>query len=135
MYLGVSLTCEVEWDGHIQEIVSKADRTLGLLGQILQNWQIHLLMNFYLITLDNCVSVWDSHLPIDIESLEMSRREPVGFDTQDNVTSMLNELGWHSLQDSRRDIRLTLWYNSISLQSQWRISLPKWFYVSEPDMI
>jgi hypothetical protein len=59
--------------------------------------------------------VWDPHHQTDIRKLECKQRRAARFvlSSQHNVssvTAMIQRIGWRSLEDRRRDARLTMLY-------------------------
>ena len=62
-----------------------------------------------------CSTIWDPYITKNINKLEMVQRRAARFVTgryqyTDSVSSMLNELGWRSLENRRRDARLGMFY-------------------------
>ena len=60
-------------------------------------------------------SVWDPHHQTDIRKLECVQRRAARFvlssqHNRSSVTAMIQRLGWRSLEDRRRDARLTMLY-------------------------
>ena len=59
--------------------------------------------------------VWDLHHQTDIRKLESVQRRTARFvlisqHNRSSVTAMIERLGWRSLEDRRRDTRLTMLY-------------------------
>ena len=59
--------------------------------------------------------VWDPHHQIDIRKLESVQRRAARFvlsrqHNRSSVTAMIQRLGWRTLEDRRRDARLTMLY-------------------------
>ena len=65
--------------------------------------------------LEYTATIWDPHLLKDIRALEGVQRKAARYVKHDysrysSVTTMLQDLGWTSLQDRRRNLRLALFY-------------------------
>ena len=121
-YLGVTLSSDLHWSKHIQDITSKSSSTLGLLHRNLSGCPIKLReeANIALIRsrLEYCSAVWDPHLKKDINSREAVQRRAARFTVQDyryssSVSAMLSDLNWLLLKDRRKDIRLALLFQII----------------------
>lgn len=121
-YLGVTISSDLHWSKHIQELSSKCNSTLGLLRRNLSQCPQKLREQSYLALirsrLEYCSAVWDPPLKKDITSLEAIQRRAARFTLGDHrrtssVTSMLKELNWLPLQDRRRDARLALMFQIV----------------------
>ena len=77
-YLGVTLSSDLQWSKHIQDITSKCSSTLGLLRRNLSGCPIKLREQAYIALirsrLEYCSAVWDPHLKKDINSVEAVQR-------------------------------------------------------------
>jgi hypothetical protein len=118
-YLGVTITDKVNWSQHIDSITNKANRTLGFLRRNLKISSISIKEQAYKTLVRPLVEyaspVWDPHHQTDIRKLECVQRRAARFvlSSQHNrfsVTAMIQRLGWRSLEDRRRDARLTMLY-------------------------
>ena len=63
-------------------------------------------------------TIWDPHLKKDINMLESVQRRAArvvhnDYSRDSSVTSMLDSLGWSSLEERRRDARLTLMFKVV----------------------
>ena len=66
-------------------------------------------------TLEYAATVWDPHKRTHIDNLEKNQRRAARFVmNQHDYTSMLEELGWSSLQQRRRNKRLSMLYKIIN---------------------
>ena len=122
-YLGVTISNDLMWSKHIQNITSKASSTVGLLRRNLARCPIKLREQAYISLirsrLEYCAAVWDPHLVKDVKSLETIQRRAARFVVQDfswynRVTPHLQDLNWAPLKDRRRNIRLTLLYKIVT---------------------
>ena len=121
-YQGVTLSSDLQWSKHIQDITSKCSSTLGLLCRNLSGCPIKLREQAYIALirsrLEYCSPVWDPHLKKNIKSVEAVQRRAARFTVQDyryssSVTAMLSDLYWLLLKDRRKDIRLALVFQII----------------------
>ena len=126
-YLGVSLSCDMEWAKHIQEVTSSCSRTVGLLHCNLSSFPIKLRQKAYMsLIIWDLVSITQSlfgtlHLKKHINSPEAAQRKAAPFTTQDfsrtsNVSRMLEDLGWLTLKER---CRLSSYFSK-SLRARWR---------------
>jgi hypothetical protein len=116
-YLGV--TDKVNWSQHIDSITNKANRTLGFLCRNLKISSISIKEQAYKTLVCPLVEyaspVWDPHHQTDIRKLESVQQRAARFilssqHNRSSVTAMIQCLGWRSLEDRRRDARLTMLY-------------------------
>ena len=114
-YLDVSLSCDMEWAKHIQQITSSCCSTVGLLHRNLSGCPVQLRERAYISLirsrLEYASAVWDPHLTKHINSLEAIQRRAARFTTQDfgrtsSVSRMLEDLGWLTLKERWRDFIL-----------------------------
>ena len=118
-YLGIKLSDTLSWSPYVWETVNKASGKIALLHRNLHQCPQRLKGQAYLAlvpsVLGYAASVWDPHLKKDVNTLEgvqctAARFVTNIFERTSSVTAMLKSLGWESLQDRRRDIRLALMY-------------------------
>ena len=111
-YLGITLSEDLQWSTHIQNITKKANSTLGFLRRNLKNCpeECRKLAYISLVrsTLEYGSSIWDPYLQKDINSIEKVQRQAARFIKRDYksreegcVTNMLNDLDLPSLQQRR----------------------------------
>lgn len=123
-YLGITFSEDLKWKTHIDNICKRANSTLGFLRRNLRHCPIACRMNAYIALVRSkleygCVT-WDPHLKSDIDKLEKIQRSAARFITRDYrsrhegcVTEMLQDLGLQSLEDRRRQLRLTFLYKVV----------------------
>ena len=118
-YLGVTITSDLRWSSHINNITNKANRTLGFLRRNLKINNPELKTTAYNTLVRPSVefasTVWDPYTQKDIHKVEMVQRRAARYTLNrhhntSSVTSMLHQLGWTSLQDRRKQQRLTMLY-------------------------
>jgi len=118
-YLGVTISEDLKWESHINNICDKANKTLGFLRRNLNIGSTSVKEQAYksLVrpSLEYACSVWDPHLKSDINKIEMVQRRAARYVTnrQRNTSSVgdtLKHLKWRSLEDRRRDAGLVMMY-------------------------
>ena len=121
-YLGVQLSDDLKWGKHINKVTKKANSTLGFLRRNLKSCPQTLKETAYksLIrsVLEYSSSVWDPHFKQDIKQLEAVQRRAARFVKHDygsdsSVTEMLQDLGWQTLENRRREARLALLFKVV----------------------
>ena len=117
-YLGVQFSNDLGWSTHIDKIAKKANSTIGFLRRNLRNCSTMCRQKAYLALVRSVLEygavVWDPHLQQDIDALERVQRRGVRFVTGDYksrtpgcVTAMLSNQKLDTLQERRRQLRLT----------------------------
>ena len=138
-YLGVELTRDLNWNKHISNIVGKANRTLGFMRRNLSNCPEKIKKQAYhaLVRphLEYASSVWDPHVQKQINDIEAVQRRAARFvkrcydRTPGTVTTILNELEWPTLQQRRKEARLTMMYKTMN--GQISMGLPPYLIPKE----
>ena len=118
-YLGVTISEDLKWSEHINNITKKANQTLGFL---IRNIRVHnkdLKSTAYKTLvrpqLEYASTVLSPHTDIDINKLESVQRRAARWVTRDyqytsSVSTMLQDLNWRTLDQRRIDSRLVLLY-------------------------
>ena len=118
-YLGVTLQSNLKWDKHIDEITSKANKTLGFLKRNLktnnQNTKSQAYQALVRPKLEYSSSVWDPHTQDSISKIDMVQRRAArytcnNYHNTSSVSAMLNTLNWPNLQERRLRSRLIMMY-------------------------
>ncbi len=120
-YLGVQVSNDLSFNAHTSTISSKASSILGFLKRNLQHTPSHLRRTAYLSlvrsTLEYAATVWDPYTQKQIDSLEKVQRQAARFIAKDYrsrspgcVTKMLKKYELPSLQQRRKELRLSLLY-------------------------
>jgi hypothetical protein len=120
-YLGVQIAANLKWSAHTNYVGKKANSILGFLRRNLGNCPKECRRLAYITlvrsVLDYGAIVWSPYLEKDITKLERVQKQAARFITKDYssretgcVTNMLKELGLHSLQERRRQQRLSMLY-------------------------
>ena len=125
-YSGIPIDSKLSWTPHINSLCSKANRLLGFLRRALHHCPPHLREHAYkqivLPSIEYCSSIWDPHQQTLIHKLEMIQHcvarfvlnRPWRRNCRDSVTNMLLTLKWPSLEERRKQSRLTLLFKFIN---------------------
>ena len=123
-YLGVELDSKLTWNEHISAITGKPNSSLGFLRRNLYNCseQIKTKAYYSLVrpNLEYACSVWDSHTQKNIQSIQKVQPRAARFvkkcnqPTPGTNTSLLEELKWPSLEQRRKQTRLTNFYKIVN---------------------
>ena len=118
-YLGVTFTSDIRWGQHVNNITSKANKTLNFIRRNLQISSPKPKTTAYTTLvrplLEFAPSVWDPYVQKDIKKVEMVQRRAARYVTNwyhntSSVTDMLNHLQWTSLETRRQHQRLVMLY-------------------------
>jgi hypothetical protein len=118
-YLGVTLTNDLSWNEHINNMCSKANKTLGFLRRNLKIGSRRIKETAYKAyvrpILEYATTVWDPHTQQNIDRLEAIQRRAARFVMRryrntSSVSDMIDELRWPSLESRRRTARLAMLY-------------------------
>ena len=131
-YLGIELASNLDWGHHINNIVGKANRSLGFvrrnLGSCPENVKSQAYKSLVRPRLEYASSVWDPHLQKHCQEIEGIQRRAARFVKRcytyepGTVTNLLKELNWPTLEKRRKMSRLTNIYKIVN--TQIAISIP-----------
>ena len=130
-YLGVTLSNDLTWHTHIDNITKKANQTLGFLRRNIKVHSEKLKSVAYKTLvrpqLEYCSAVWSPHTGTLIDQIEAVQRRAArwtkrDYDRTSSVTDMLQCLQWRRLDLRRIDQRLVMFQNI--LHNQVAIPLP-----------
>jgi len=116
-YLGATIHKNLKWYHHIDQLISKSNRTLYVTRKVLHRapTNVKTVAYFALIRplLEYASAVWDPKDRGLVSTLEMVQRKAARFCTNrygmtDSVTDMLSTLKWDSLELRRKANRLSL---------------------------
>ena len=113
-YLGVTISEDLKWTDHINDISKKANQTLGFLIRV-NNRDLKPTAFKTLVRpqLEYASTVWSPYTDQDINKLESVQRRAARWVTRDyrytsSVSAMLRDLNWRTLDQRRIDSRLVL---------------------------
>ena len=120
-YLGVTITSDLRWNTHVNNVCTKANRTLGFLRRNLcscpQAVKEAAYKGLVRPVLDYGRSVWDPQGVVLQEELETVQKRAARFVTGNynnyetgSMNGILGQLKWESLKERRKDNRLILLY-------------------------
>ncbi|MEW8548097.1 MAG: reverse transcriptase family protein, partial [Candidatus Thiodiazotropha sp.] len=118
-YLGVTLTDNLSWNDHVDQVVKKANNSLAFLRRNLSSCPSQTKAQCYqsLVrpSLEYASTAWDPYTQTNINKLEAVQRRAARFVTGDyhttsSVSDMINDLGWETLQQRRTQAKLVMMY-------------------------
>ena len=121
-YLEVILDHKLSWNKHIDSLVLKANRALGMVSRNLKPAPQRIKQQAYFSLVrphaEYASAVWDPYTNKNVRQVEMIQRRAARFVTNryhntSSVTDMIDSLGWQSLQSRRQISRNTLLYKTI----------------------
>jgi len=122
-YLGITISNDLTWSTHINNITSKALSTKAFLQRNLKFCPAHVKLKCYNIMirpiLEYASPVWSPHTRKDIEQLERVQRQSARFIMADysrfsSVSDMLSNLNLPSLEIRRQVSSTILFYKTIN---------------------
>src|SRR5271170_3442091 len=114
-YLGLQISDDLNWNKHVNTVINKANKVLYVtklaLARSTPAVKIAAYKTIVRPLLEYGSSVWDPFQVGQINSVEMVQRKAARFclkryNQTDSVTSMIEELNWHSLTLRRQANRL-----------------------------
>jgi hypothetical protein len=137
-YLGCTFTSDLRWNDYVNNICNKANRTIGFLKRNLSLGSTKVKENAYKALVRALVEyaspVWDPYHQTEIDRIEMVQRRAVKYVTNSNnnrssVNQILEHLEWKSLEQRRKDARLTMMYKitneKVAISKEGRLIPPK----------
>ena len=121
-YLGVHISSGLSWNSHIDRITGNANSTLGFLKRNIKTKLPKVRETAYntLVRpkLEYASSIWDPYTKDKISQIEKvqlraARWTTSNYDYRSSVTSMIENLGWRTLEQRRSDARLRLFYRIV----------------------
>ena len=118
-YLGLTFTKDLSWNEHINNVCSKANKTLGFLRRNLRIGSRGIKETAYKTLvrpiMEYAATVWDPHTQDSTDKIEAIQRRAARFVLRryrntSSASNLIDELRWPSLQDRRRTARLTMLY-------------------------
>ena len=136
-YLGITLTNKLNWKTHIDNITNKANRSLGFIKRNIKTKHVKTRQTAYKTLvrpqLEYSSSAWDPYTKDQIAQLEQVQRRAARWCLHDysplsSVSAMLDQLGWHTLQQRRQTSRAILLhkivYGKVAIQMPPHYSIP-----------
>ena len=123
-YLGATISEDLKWTDHINDISKKANQTLGFLLQNIRVYNNYLKSTAFKTLvrpqLEYASTVWSPYTDQDINKLESVQRRDAKWVTRDyryksSVSAMIRDLNWRTLDQRRIDSRLVLLYKVTDL--------------------
>jgi len=121
-YLGVTISDDLKWCNHVDNISKKSSNTLNFLRRNLKycprNSKETAFFALVRSTVEYSCTIWDPYLKKDVDNLEKIHRRAARFVMNDyklhsSVTVMLNKLKWPSLEHRRKNQRLTTMFKIV----------------------
>ncbi len=118
-YLGVTISNDLTWNTHIDNITKTANQTLGFLRRNIKIHSEPLKSTVYKTLvrpqLEYCSPVWSPHTDTNVHQIESIQRRAARWVKHDysrtsSVTNMLTSLEWRRLDLRRIDQRLIQFY-------------------------
>jgi hypothetical protein len=139
-YLGVDLNKDLSWDKHITTVVGKANKTQGFLRRNFSACTKTVKRETYTTmvrpSVEYAASIWDPTSVKNITLIEKVQRRGARFVTGNYwdrspgcVTAMIADLGWESLEERRKHIRLSMLYKIVHEQ----VDIEKSLYLQSND--
>ena len=114
----------MKWTTHINNTVARGKRLLGFLGRNLRRCGPDIRAKAYKTlvrpVMEYSGAIWDPHEANAIAQVEKVQRQAARFvknkphrrsaEDQVSVTSMIQDLGWPSLEERRKNFRLTMMF-------------------------
>ena len=122
-YLGFMLSNDLRWNSHVENIVVKANKSLGFVRRNLylssENTKHSAYVTIVRPNLDYATAVWNPYRQEQIDSIEAVQRCAARFIKRDynrtsSVTEMLQSVDLDLLEDKRKAHRLNLFYLVVS---------------------
>ena len=118
-YLGLTITQNLNWNQHCDNICSKANSTLGLLRRVLSHCSTDVKSKAYTTLvppqLEYACSVKNPYIKRNIHPIELVQHRAARFVFRDysnfiHVTPMLKQPGWDTLEQLRLSYQLSMFY-------------------------
>ena len=107
-YLGVTISQDLSWNKHVNNITGKANRTLGFIKRnaITKNESVKELAYKTLVRpkTEYVSTIWSPYTKQNTQKIEMIQRRAArwvknNYTTYNSVSTMLDNLGWRSLEN------------------------------------
>ena len=121
-YLGVTISKDLSWNTHINNITSTANKTLGFVKRnvVTKNKDIKTMAYNSLVCpqVEYASVVWSPYTKDNINKIEKVQRRAArwvlnDYSSYSSVTDMLSNLGWRSLENRRTDTCFAMFYKIV----------------------
>ena len=121
-YPGVDISKDLRWNTHLNRISTNANRALGFLKRNIKTKNTAIRTAAYQTLVrpqvEYASTIWSHFTQTYINKIEMVQRRAVrwvnsNYSTFACVSSMLDSLGWRSLEDRSADARLIFFYKIV----------------------
>jgi hypothetical protein len=118
-YLGVTISQDLSWNKHTDEVAAKSNKTLTIVQRVLGPCSKTVKERAYTALvrpkLEYATAAWNPHTDRNVNTLEKVQRRAARFVCGDyrrttSVTGLLQHLGWQSLEHRRLLSQVTLMY-------------------------
>ncbi|MEW8548727.1 MAG: reverse transcriptase family protein, partial [Candidatus Thiodiazotropha sp.] len=122
-YLGVDISNNLSWNTHVDRVAANANRSLGFVKRNLKTKSPKIREMAYQTLvrpqLEYASAIWDPHTKEKTHKIEMVQRRAARWTMSDyarttSVTSLLQQLGWQTLEERRNVARLCLFYKIVN---------------------
>ena len=121
-HLGVTISKDLSWNTHINNITASENRTLGFVKRNIRtkSKEVRSLAYNSLVRpqVEYASSIWSPYTKENINKIEMLQRRAARWVCNDyppcsSVTEMLDNLGWWSLELRRYDAPIAMFYKIV----------------------
>jgi hypothetical protein len=124
-YLGVELSSKLKYNHHVDNITSKASKSLGFIKRNLKHCPKVVKERAYksLVRpkLEYCSTIWNPQYKTQVKQIEQIQRnaarfilnKPFNYQKPSSVTTMIQQLNWQTLEQRRVNSDLILMYKVV----------------------
>ena len=120
-YLGVTISQDLRWNSHIDNVTTKANKSLGFIRRNMRGCKPLVKDVAYKAivrpTLEYAATIWDPYTNQHINSIEMVQRRAARFvannyhdNSHGTITNILEKQQWETLQARRSKVRLIMMF-------------------------
>ena len=139
-YLGVTISQDLRWNSHIDNVTTKANKSLGFIRRNMRGCKSSVKDVAYKAivrpTLEYAATVWDPYTNQHINSIEMVQRRAARFVANNyhdfspgTITNILEKQQWETLQARRSKARLTMMFKIL----HGEVDIPANQYITSGD--
>ena len=139
-YLGVTISQDLRWNSHIDNVTTKANKSLGFIRRNMRGCKPSVKDVAYKAivrpTLEYAATVWDPYTNQHINSIEMVQRRAARFVANNyhdyspgTITNILEKQQWETLQARRSKARLTMMFKIL----HGEVDIPSNQYITSGD--